>query len=211
LKEQVNYGVAQLQTSVKFAAGDIEDSKSTQETPNYVTIPAAGFQVTGILVGNQKQVGWNFAPIGSDVYTIYDNVMANAIMAKQADDYSDVHYTLVYESQDATSAADQNSDIRVALELVNGNTEFYGVGGQKVPAGATFYLVGELHVGNQYADNAPVKSVFKQDYITTAKFTISSLKNAYNVIPDLATPEMEFGMSVNLSWQTGLNFDVTIP
>jgi hypothetical protein len=27
----------------------------------------------------------------------------------------------------------------------------------------------------------------------------------------LATPEMEFGMSVNLSWQTGLNFDVTIP
>jgi hypothetical protein len=115
---------------------------------------------------------------------------------------------LVYETQDALNAEDQTSDVLVALELVNGADDFYGVGGQKVPAGAKFYVAGTLHVGDKATSE--VKSVFKQDYITTANFTISSLKSAYNVIPDLATPTMEFGMSVDLGWKNGLNFDVTI-
>jgi hypothetical protein len=210
LMNQVNYGVAQLQTQVQFKEGQILDQKGA-----VVTIPAEGFAVTGILIGNQKQVDWKFNPTGTDLYTIYDDAVPATMKAvkkldESTDNYSAVNYTLVYETQDATSIADTESDIRVALELVNGATEFYGESGQKVPAGAKFYVVGVLHVGNQFDAGAAVKSVFKQDYITTAKFTISSLAGAYNVIPDLATPTMEFGMSVDIDWKSGLTFEVEI-
>jgi hypothetical protein len=51
--------------------------------------------------------------------------------------------------------------------------------------------------------------VFKQDYITTAKLTIgaNSLKKAYNVIPDLRSPKLELGLSVDLKWQQGITFE----
>lgn len=209
MTKQVNYAVAQLQTKVQFSENQILDSKD-----NVVAVPSDGFKVTGLLIGNQKQVDWQFKPTGSNIYTIYDGAMASdAMYAKQktnqaTDNYSDVNYTLVYETQEAEDQDDTESDVYVAIEMVNGENEFYGVGGQRVPAGAKFYIAGTLHVGDKATSE--VKSVFKQDYITTANFTISSLKNAYNVIPDLSTPSMEFGMSVNLDWQTGLNFDVEI-
>lgn len=212
MTKPVNYAVAQLQTKVQFTEEEILDSKRA-----VVEIPSGGFKVTGILIGNQKEVDWEFKPTGTNIYTIYDGAMASVDMyAKQktnaaTDNYSDVNYTLVYETQAAQNADDHESDVFVALELVNGANDFYGVEGQKVPAGAKFYITGVLHVGDKYSDaEDAVNSVFKQDYITTANFTISSLAGAYNTIPDLATPSMEFGMSVDLEWKTGLNFDVTI-
>ena len=36
-----------------------------------------------------------------------------------------------------------------------------------------------------------------------------SLKSAYNVIPDLRSPKLEFGLSVNLEWKEGLTFEQT--
>ena len=50
-----------------------------------------------------------------------------------------------------------------------------------------------------------------QDYVTTANLTISSLKGAYNVIPDLRTTALELGISVDLLWTPGLVFEVPIP
>ena len=45
--------------------------------------------------------------------------------------------------------------------------------------------------------------VFKQDFTTTAKLTLKDLKTAYNTIPDLRTPQLELGFSVDLTWQNG--------
>ena len=33
---------------------------------------------------------------------------------------------------------------------------------------------------------------------------------AYNVIPDLRTPALSIGMSVDLNWQSGLTFNIGI-
>ena len=55
-----------------------------------------------------------------------------------------------------------------------------------------------------------IKRVFLQDYITTATFTVKSLKNAYNVVPDLRLPALELGLGVNLNWTPGLNLGVNI-
>ena len=65
-----------------------------------------------------------------------------------------------------------------------------------------------------------------QDYVTTANFTIKlgtsstvfdqdapneeGLGDAYNVIPDLRTPQMELGMSVDLKWEVGHEYDIEL-
>ena len=60
--------------------------------------------------------------------------------------------------------------------------------------------------------------MFKQDYKTIANFSIAQgtantantkgLAAAYNTVPDLRTPQLELGLSVDLTWQTGITFDV---
>jgi hypothetical protein len=58
--------------------------------------------------------------------------------------------------------------------------------------------------------NDKIRRAFVQDYITTANFKVKSFKNAYNLLPDLRTPHLEIGMSVDLTWQSGINQDITI-
>jgi hypothetical protein len=54
------------------------------------------------------------------------------------------------------------------------------------------------------------KRVFIQDYLTSATFKIgqNSLKNAYTTIPDLRASQISLGLSVDLQWRPGLNFNV---
>jgi hypothetical protein len=52
--------------------------------------------------------------------------------------------------------------------------------------------------------------VFKQDYYTTIEATVSNLKKAYNVVPDLRLPQLELGLSVNLTWQAANTYSVTL-
>ena len=55
-----------------------------------------------------------------------------------------------------------------------------------------------------------INRVFVQDYTTTANFTIKDLKKAYVTIPDLRASQLQLGLSVDLSWQSGLTFDVAL-
>lgn len=48
------------------------------------------------------------------------------------------------------------------------------------------------------------------DYKTTLNLTIKSLANAYNTIPDLRSTKLQLGLSVDLEWQAGIQFDVNI-
>ena len=87
-----------------------------------------------------------------------------------------------------------------------------------IPAGGKFYLMAQLVPSEGTGYNATtMNQVFKQDYNTVATFTIGNgsttgsggLANATNGIPDLRTPNIELGLSVNLSWQAGLVFNKT--
>ena len=49
-----------------------------------------------------------------------------------------------------------------------------------------------------------------QDYKTVANFTINSLKKAYVTIPDMRSVKLELGVSVDLDWIAGFNFNVDI-
>lgn len=206
MAKMVQYGVASLKVNAKFANGEILDNganwPSTAEPvgQNAVTIPSDGMTLTGILIGGQKNVDWKFQTNKtSEEYTIYDASLGTVGVKTGT---ASPAYSLALETV-GNSAAD-GEKVRFALEFVN-NTEdaFVGKDGI-VPVGGKFYLVGEL------ANTTDHQKVFEQDHTTTANVTINSLKSAYNCIPDLRSPQLEFGLAVDLEWQEGLVDEVVI-
>lgn len=212
LVKPINYAVANLNLFVRFADqyiydnGDNYTPTGASQPVGQIAVPvdADGFSLTGILIGDQKKVGYDFKPLtASTVWTIYDSSTDGAKVKKSADyDGTPTAYSLALET-----AGTENSPyekVRFALELVNeSGAAFTGKDGI-VPAGGKFYLVGELEANNDH------KKVFEQDHKTIARVTINSLKSAYNCIPDLRAPRLELGLSVDLTWQQGLVSDVTI-
>lgn len=205
IDDVVQYAVARLDVMVRLQSGSLADNNTVDETP--ATIDCASYPITGVLVGGQKGVGYDFTPNGSQEYTIYDQVMTEgSSMAATADAFSastPTNSTLVLET-----AAGTGKDVMIAVEMTNASgKDFYGVNGQLIPAGGTFYVVAKLEAT---AATDTDQKVFKQDYTTTAKLTLKSLKNAYNTIPDLRTPQLELGFSVDLTWQTGHTFEIDV-
>lgn len=214
LTKPIQYGVALLQSSVKCKTPTLEDNAAAKggETQNrIITVPSTGFPVTGLLVGGQPDaLKWNFKP-ASDVnrtMTIYDNEVANVTAGYNIG--TTTNYTLVLENTKTAGDADK---VNVAIELTNNSGgDFYGADGV-IKNGATFYLVGQLDMtklGTGGSNTNSLTSVFEQDYTTVATFTISSLKNAYNCIPDLRGTQLSLGLAVDLEWKNGVIFDVTI-
>lgn len=195
LENAINYAVGRLDVYAQFADGEIMDNASS---PKAVTIPADGFTLTGVLIGGQKAVNWDFTTnTAADEYTIYDSKVPASTGVKRAD-ATLKNSTLALETQSG-----EGHKVNFALEFVNNGTEpFTGADGI-VPVGGKFYLVGTL-------TSTSSNNVFKQDCITKANVTINSLKNAYNCIPDLRSPKLELGLSVDLTWENGLSQDVTI-
>ena len=154
----------------------------------------------------------------ADNYTlVFDNYVCGATIA------------------DAGTQAGQN-DVFVALEFVNNGDDFWGQG-NLVRKGTTFYLTAQLPKPtasqastftwpgttdadvNRFYEVPPIDNtgasrkiprVFIQDYKTTATFTIgqNSLKKALVTVPDLRSTQMSFGLSVDLTWKPGLQYNI---
>ena len=212
MDKEINYAVSRLDVKAAFTNNAITDNDNEN-----VTMPAEGFKLTGVLIGGQKQVNWDFktntAKLQADEMTIYDadvKTSAGADVYVKRGTQELVSQTLVLETEEGTD--DQAKTVNFALEFENNSTdEFQGNDGI-VPVGGKFYLVGTLS-SETTADkkgDEPIKKVFEQDKYTTANVTISSLKNAYNCVPDLRTPGLELGLSVDLTWTAGLVDDVEI-
>lgn len=222
MEKQVQYAVARLDVRAQVKTGKtILDSGSgldgsADKDPQPVVVPAEGYELTGVLIGNQKQVDWEFHPItGSGItqYTIYDNHMTTDHPKATVGGYSDVNHTLALETE-------ANTSINIALEFLNTGNDFYGKDHKLIPAGSKFYLVATLNptgksVKEQNSETpwaettTVINQVLKQDYTTVADMTIgeNSLKSAYNIVPDLRSTKLEFGLSVDLHWRTGITFE----
>lgn len=201
LDNEIQFAVAQLKSRVIVdSTADMLQANDGTDGTDLVDVVAAAdadFEVTAVLVGGQKNLDWAFLPAGDDEFVVYDAVQTgDGAVSTTASEWN---YTLVGET-----AADE---VKVLVELVNNGDAFYGYNDQLIPAGAKFYLLGTLKVSE--ATTANIDVVFKQDYTTIVTFKIgaASLKNAYNTIPDLRTPELELGLGVDLEWQDGLEFE----
>ena len=213
LQYPLQYGVACLKSTIKCNGTSLEDNAKDgnfgYDNNNTISVPAGGFNVTGILVGGQPQgVAWNFEPYATNTndfkYTIYDNHMNSGFAAKSTE--SSPNYTLVLDNKDGSGSSQSNVFVTVELQN-NSNEAFYGAEGI-IPANTKFYLVGELKLSGNTTET--VDRVFVKDHTTVATFTITSLKNAYNHIPDMRTSKINVGLAVNLEWQEGITFDVKL-
>lgn len=222
LADKVNYGVANFAVTVKcdgvlLPTNGTQDKKQAAAEVNmngndFVAVPTDGFTLTGVLVGGQYQkVDYEFNPIteGSQnggTYTVYDrDVQGVKAIANSA---KGTNYTLVLPTQET------DDNIHFALEFKNDAEGFYGKDGF-IPHGATFYVVGKMTkgktpTGNESANEENATRIFQQDYKTTANVTLKTLKNAYYTLPDLRATNLSFGLAVDLTWQKGYVFDVTI-
>ena len=213
LKKQIQYAVGRLDTKVTLAS-TLKDHTGAVVTPS-----TDGFPVKSILVGGQKAVDWQFQAMSADgatQYTIYDKNVPSDMAAKTGG--SAVNHTLVLET-----IANQPAYMVVELENNTGK-DFAGHNGDIIKAGANFYMVAKLDPTNDMGEvtqpgSVKLTKVFQQDYTTVANLKImensdtnhdKGLGAAYNVIPDLRTPALSIGMSVDLNWQSGLTFNIGI-
>lgn len=222
--DQVQYAVGRLDAIVRTdGATKLMDYtgteipiKSNDATPTYY------FPVTGILIGGQKAVDYKFAQkSGGEAYTIYDNDIPTGISLTDNTDANTATpiHTLVFETADATKDNDENAIVNIAVEFQNNSGDlFVGRYGEIIYPGSKFYLLGTFDPNKNttvnYIGVTPatlIKKAFVQDYTTTANLVISSLRNAYNTMPDLRAPQLELGLSVDLTWQTGISQTITIP
>lgn len=217
IRDEVQYAVGRLDVTVKSNNG-ATTLKDNSNVDIALGTNGAYFPIKGILVGNQKAVKYNFETNPSAAAkTIYDSQMPTEATLYPGSPTVKTH-TLVLQTVDATSDDDQNANVRIAIEFENAGTQIIvGKDNELIYPGTRFYLIGtlkpNLNTTQKYstdANAAVIKKAFVQDYITTANFTVESFKNAYHTLPDLRTPSLEIGLSVDLTWKTGITQGITI-
>ena len=213
----VEYAVGRLDVTVRTANG----ATKLQDNANHDITVGTNFPITGILIGNQRAVDYKFQTLpASKVYTIYDGQIETTTESSPrlypGTEPNYKTHTLVLETPDATSATDQNANVPIAIEFENKSSEIIvGRDNLLIYPGTKFYMMGTLKPFNNNevkykGTNNVIKKAFVQDYHTTANFIVGDFKKAYNALPDMRTPSLEIGLSVDLTWETGISQDITI-
>ena len=238
LTNEIQYGVGNLKTVVTALTSGATYYDRNAELID-ITTSSTPFTLTGVLVGSQGQVGWNFVPATQGSKTIYDNEINSASLSTTA---SADNFTLGLETVEVPTTPDGTTGVvYIALELRNDTgKDFMGKDGL-IPAGGKFYLAGKLDPSatSTISENTGnIKSVFKQDYLTIANLNIGAgtlmyangtdqptdptdptevpqyaqggFAEATNSIPDLRTPQSEVCFSVNLQWKAGIVFNIDL-
>jgi hypothetical protein len=207
VKDPLQYGVARMQIKLlQTASSTLKDAAGRE-----VAVGAYRFPLTGVIVGGQLPVGFDFTPTTkfpayseADMKFIYDsqvNVNGDSeqdyFYLSASADATKMTNTLVLQSYD-------HKKIYVVLEFKNNSDiEFKGLNGVVLPE-TKFYLVGEVDP-SVFAEDSRTNirdRVFTQDYITTLNMKVTGLSKAYNVVPNLLSPRLELGVELKVNWES---------
>lgn len=198
IKEPLQYGVAHVQIILKQTdSSSLADAGGTA-----IPVGSTNFPVTGIIIGGQLPVGFDFTPTTAypiyseaDMKFIYDNQLPTLYLSSDGDATQHIN-TLVLQTYD-------HKKVPVALELTNNSgVDFKGLGGI-IQKGTKFYLVGEIDPADYTNDPESTEirdRVFTQDYTTTLNIKVTGLEKAYNVVPNLLSPRLEMGIELIPKW-----------
>lgn len=238
LKTTVSYGADEIEDNNYYIQH--ERTGATEQNAKFNVGTNNGlFTLTGILIGGQEMtMGWNYLAKAGDQatfgYMVYDKDIPSA--AIPTTEYP--CYTLLWDNWDENKKDGKQRDVYVALEFKNNSGKDFWGEQNLIRNGGTFYITGKLDPDNpagtdlssdlsagiswptNYAlppynsDGGTVKQrrVFIQDYMTTANFVLNkySLQHALVSVPDLRSSQISLGLSVDLSWSTGLSFNDVI-
>ena len=217
LYDQIQYAVGQLDLTVNVTDEIVGNDNNTSQTVgdgsiDYTTaISAEKIKLMGVIINNQKEVGWDFQPTSTSDYSTHMAYDVNGISNPTGEVTSDNGVNTMKMLALPTKPAQQ---VSVVLEMKNEGTAFKGVNGGIIPAKGTFYVVANLNPDNGLWEGTgePIQdpAVFMSDYITKVTLNLKSLKSAYNTVPDLSASNLEFALSVDLTWETGYSYTVDI-
>lgn len=203
INDPLQYGVARLNLKLEDTAATLKDADNED-----VTVSAGAFPLTGIVVGCQRPVDFEFKPIKPDaldayVRFVYDGKLMNssgnprlslrAGSGVSADSVS----TFVLQTLDG-------EDVPLLLEFQNkSGVAFKGINGGVIRPDTKFYLLGTITYdpSKQNASLDYTNRVFTQDYTTTISVRVPSLAKAYNILPDLLSAKLDIGVQLVTKWE----------
>ena len=239
LKSPVRFAMANLSTKVKFSSNPIKDYQGnvihvpsrpqTDFTSQFMVnkeeklkVLKENITLTGILVSDQREVGWDFSRETADVdahsYMVYDK-MLNAYDKKMNTNASGYYrskiylnredfpyiipnYTLLYPSKKLTD--NDNDRIFVILEFENGNQEFYGANNRLILPHTRFYITYRMDA-NALGLKAGER-LFAPAELVDLQLTIVGLSGAYDILPDVRMIKTNLGVAAKIKWENGLEF-----
>lgn len=213
MEDPLQYGVARLQVLLKQTASTIKGSDNAD-----ITVGTDKFKLTGIIVGGQLPVGFNFRP--ETLMEYYSESNMSFIYDSQVATNGDTYGTYFYLSSAAAATryaqtlvlqSFNEQEVKLVLEFENdADVDFKGLNGT-VYKGTKFYLVGSIKP-TKVTENIKTydNRVFTQDHTTTVEITVSSLAKAYNVLPNLLSPRLEMGLVLTPKWEQATPSDVIL-
>lgn len=210
VRDPIQYGVALLELKCNQAgASSLRDSKNNQ-----IDVNNAYFPLTGIIVADQYAQVFDFTPLPStddraELHYIYDadvnNDNGSARAWLSSNQQSATVSTLVLPTRPGT-------DVRFALEFLNKSSKtIIGANGCKIYPNCYFYLAGILEYANRiFTPGNDCSSIFVRDHATEVLANFSSLKAAYDVIPDLTEPQLQLGVKAEFGWNLSTPINVPI-
>ena len=174
--DQMQYGVGLVEFRLMAPEGAAE--------------AAAGCPLTGIIIGEQRDVDFSFSPkLSTQSRFIYDNDISGITLGGTSQNVQ----VLVLPTSGEES-------VHFALEFQNTTSSSFQCQQGTVLPGCKFYLAGELKPGEGTKPADAPASVFSRDYKTSVNVRVLNLGNAYNTVPDLRDPQLEIGVAVEMDW-----------
>jgi hypothetical protein len=207
IKNPLQYAVGRFDVKFNACSTPLKDANDKD-----VTIGDNTFPLTGIIVGSQRPVSFDFTPTAESdgtysdlnvrfIYDAYPTGTATSLYLNTTGSGDNVASTLVLQTPDG-------EEVTVILEFLNNGTQtFRGKDGVVYP-GTKFYLIGKL-TADETETTDYKKRVFTRDYITLAPMSVNSLANAYNVIPDILSSRLEVGIEI-ADWIAATPFTVPL-
>ena len=206
LTQPVQFAVAQLKVKIKAYGPTLRDAGNEP-----VTIGPESFPLKGIVVCDQRSVDYRFLPkeatpgtaSDADVLFIYDNQITTndpyLTTVEGEKNWKEVCNTLVLQSH-------KDEDVNIILEFENNSDKDFECLDGIVYRGTRFYMIGRVEASlyktpDQNVNDENRGQVFTKDYITTVNMTVSSLAKAYNVPPNLLSPNLEIGVETTPQWE----------
>lgn len=159
-------------------------------SPKGTAAAAAECPLTGIIIGEQRDVDFSFSPQQSaQSRFVYDNNISGITLGGTSQNVP----VLVLPTP-----ADKS--VHFALEFQNTTSSAFPCQQGTVQPGCKFYLAGELKPEDGSKPAGAPASVFFRDYKTTVNVKAKTLSNAYNTVPDLRDPQLELGVVADIDW-----------
>lgn len=217
IHDPLQYAVGRLKLSMiaETTTGTLKDAVGESVPLTNLTTSKSSFPLTGVIVCNQHPVDFNFKPVlvngvssHADDRFIYDSQVKKidgTYCYLTTTEESEIPSTLVLQTYDTGEGSDRkgSEEVTIVMEFLNQSGQAFAGKNCIIYPDTKFYLIGKVNPLEAMSSTETPESkgrVFTQDHVTTVNTKVSSLANAYNVLPDLIGGRLELGVELVSSW-----------